>query len=334
VRLKQPGQRAVACLAAALSVTVLSSCGAPEAGDSRPSAVPGATSESGGIVAQVASYQLVAHHRTRLLVALLSNDNRWLSFGSVPMSFTFLGDGTASPAPGIQMPPKSATFLPIPGTPEGTDLQPTLTDPADGRGLYGLESVTFPEAGYWQVTARGTTADGTPFTADAAFQVIAAPTIREPGDRALASDNAIIGTPGIPKVALDSRAATGGRIPDPELHRISIADAMRAHEPALVVFSTPVYCVSRFCGPITDLVAELSHEYADRAAFIHVEIYRDFQANELNQAASDWLQTPSGDLREPWVFLIGADGIIRGSWDTMVTRDELESALRRLPKRN
>lgn len=247
------------------------------------------------------------------------------------MSFAFLGTQGSTPAPGISVPSQTAAFLAIPGTPSGKGKEPTLTDPADGRGLYGIEAITFPEAGYWQVTVTGATAEQKRFTADAAFEVLADPLVLEPGDRALASDNPLLGAKGIPPAAIDSRAATEHKIPDPELHRVSIAQALHAHEPALVVFSTPVYCVSRFCGPVTDLVQSLSHEYKNRAAFIHVEIYRDFQANQLNQAARDWLQTTSGDLREPWVFLIGADGRIIGSWDTMVTRQELETALRALP---
>ena len=101
--------------------------------------------------------------------------------------------------------------------------------------------------------------------------------------------------------------------------------------PALVVFSTPVYCVSQFCGPVTDLVEELAADYADRADFIHVEIYRDFEAQELNPAVIDWLVGPDGNFREPWTFLIGADGTIIGSWDTVVTRGEIEPLLEALP---
>lgn len=98
-----------------------------------------------------------------------------------------------------------------------------------------------------------------------------------------------------------------------------------------MVFATPVYCVSRFCGPVTDLVAELAAQYGDRADFIHVEIYRDFEAALVNQAALDWLQTDDGDLREPWTFLIDAHGRIAGSWDTVVARSELEPLLAALP---
>jgi len=317
--------------AAVVLAILLSACSNPPVGS--PTSSGGGSPGEGGIVAEVASFQLVADHPGRLIVALLSADNRWLSFGTVQMRFAFLGDGKASPPPGIGVATTSAKFLPIPGTPSGSDKEPTLTEPADGRGLYGIEPITFPAAGFWQVTSSGRMEDGTPFSADAAFQVLAEPTLRLPGDRALASENPVIGTPDVPPAAIDSRAATEGHIPDPELHQVSIADALRAHEPALVVFATPVYCVSQFCGPITDLVSALSRTYANRAAFIHVEIYRDFQANQLNDTVRDWLQTPSGDLREPWVYLIGGDGKILDSWDTMVTRGELEAALKALPVR-
>ena len=93
--------------------------------------------------------------------------------------------------------------------------------------------------------------------------------------------------------AIDSRARGGEPIPDPELHTTSIADAIAAGHPALVVFSTPVYCVSRFCGPVTDLVAELAAEYGDRADFIHVEIYRDFEAGGSTRPRSTGCRRPT-----------------------------------------
>ena len=283
------------------------------------------------IVAEVASYQLVADQPGRLLVALLTGDDRWLSFGGVAVSFSYLGTSTQSPSPDVALGDTTARFLAIPGTPTGEGRPPTLTLPADGRGVYAVEPVTFPRAGFWQVTAHGQVADGSPFEADAAFTVLDAPLVISVGALAPLTDNAVIGDPGVAPVAIDSRAAGSQPIPDPELHATSIADAIKAGHPALVVFSTPVYCVSRFCGPVTDLVAELAAEYGDRADFIHVEIYRDFQSGQVNQAALDWLSNASGDLREPWTFLIGADGRIAGSWDTVVTRGEIEPLLKALP---
>src|SRR4029450_9246716 len=50
-----------------------------------------------------------------------------------------------------------------------------------------------------------------------------------------------------------------------------------------------------------------------RAVFSHVEIWKDYDQQVLNQAAWDWLQMPNGDLTEPGLFLIGADGPLWGA---------------------
>jgi hypothetical protein len=328
---RRPRSRRVALVV--LLVATISSCaGAAQSTRTTPTANPQ------GIVAEVGSYQLVADQPGRLLIALLNADNRWLSFGAVSVSFSYLGtaggsspDAAGSPSPDVAMADATADFLPIPGSPEGPGRSPTLTLPADGRGLYVIEPITFPKAGYWQLVARGELGDGSGFNAEAAFTVLDTPSVIGVGDLAPITDNPVIGDPDISPTAIDSRAAGGQPIPDPELHATSIADAIRAGHPALVVFSTPVYCVSRFCGPVTDVVAELAARYRDRADFIHVEIYQDFEAGKVNQAALEWLQPANGDLREPWTFLVGADGRIAASWDTIVTRGEIEPLLQALP---
>jgi hypothetical protein len=309
----------------ALLVVTLTSCTGAS-----PSPVPTRSPGNDGIVAEVVSYQLIANEPGRLLVALLTADNRWLSFGSVGMSFSYLGDRAGTPSPDVARGDTTAHFLPIPGSPEGDGRPPTLTFAADGRGVYAVEPITFPRAGYWHVIARGELGDGSQFSADAALNVLGTPSVITVGDIAPHTRNPVIGARGVLPQAIDSRAS-GGSIPDPELHTTSIAQAIEMGHPALVVFSTPVYCVSRFCGPVTDLVAELAAEYGDRADFIHVEIYRDFEAGQINQAALDWLLPANGDLREPWTFLIGADGRIAASWDTVVTRGEIEPMLESLP---
>jgi hypothetical protein len=133
-----------------------------------------------------------------------------------------------------------------------------------------------------------------------------------------------------PPEAIDSRASNGGDIPDPELHRWTIAEAIRQGRPALVVFSTPVYCVSQFCGPVTDVVERLAHRFRDRAVFIHVEIWRDYQNKVINKAAADWLLRGQ-DLTEPWVYLIGSDGTILDRWATLFRQDEVAAELTALP---
>jgi hypothetical protein len=55
------------------------------------------------------------------------------------------------------------------------------------------------------------------------------------------------------------------------------------------------------------MASDLAKRYSDKAAFVHLEVWRDGEANAINQAAADWVFRDGG-LTEPWVFLVGADG--------------------------
>jgi hypothetical protein len=196
-----------------------------------------------------------------------------------------------------------------------------------GQGVYAVDALEFDQPGFWEVEVEAELPSGSQ-TGHAAFQVYPEPRVPVPGDRAPRTENLTLGDR--PRSAVDSRAAIDGEIPDPALHRTTIADAIEAGRPALAVFATPVYCESRFCGPVTDMVSGLAEDYGDVAEFIHVEIWHDFQKLEVNRAAADWLLTPDGDLTEPWVFLIGKDGRVLARWDNVATRQEIEPWLKRL----
>jgi hypothetical protein len=280
---------------------------------------------AGGLVAQVASYDLAAGMETRFMVGLFTEDNRFVSGGSVGLRFFFLGETQAAGQP---EPVGEATgeFLPLPGSPSpaGTEL---IVGPASrGQGVYAVRETTFERPGIYEVEVAADMPGGAQ-TARAAFEVRPEPQVPVPGEMAPASENLTVRDR--PAEAVDSRAATGP-IPDPELHRTTVADALAAGRPVLAVFSTPVYCVSRFCGPVTDMVQELAADYGERAEFIHVEIWHDHGENEVNEAAADWLLTPGGNLTEPWVFLIDGDGRILARWDNVATRQEIEPWLKRL----
>jgi hypothetical protein len=281
---------------------------------------------AGGLQVFPASFELVAGEPGRFLVGLTTPENRFVGGGSVDLAFSFLGEDRA----GAAEPAGRATgmFLPIPGQEDRPIPDVPTAAAADGaRGVYAAET-TFDRPGFYEVEVSADL-EGTPSSGNGAFDVVAEPKVPSPGERAPLTENHVLDEPGVPEESIDSRAATGG-IPDPELHDTTIAEAIRSGRPVLVVFATPVYCVSRFCGPVTDMVAELAAEYGDRAEFIHVEIWADFQEGALNEAAADWLLR-DGDLEEPWVFLIGADGRIAARWDNVATRAEIEPFLVDLP---
>ena len=117
--------------------------------------------------------------------------------------------------------------------------------------------------------------------------------------------------------------------PDPDLYSITIAEALDAGKPAVVVFSTPAYCTSAICGPQLEVVRELKDRHKDQTNFIHLDIYAnpaeiqgDLSRARLNPALSEW-----GLPSEPWTFLVDAQGRLAAKFEGFATREELEEAL-------
>ena len=277
--------------------------------------------------AEVASFDLAVDREERFTVGFFAADNRVLAYGDITVRFAFAGTADAPRQEITPGPPLDATFLPVAGQDVDPDHPgPELVAPSEARGVYGATGVRFDDAGNWVVTAEGEY-DGREFEAQAAFQVKPESQVIAVGDPAPRTQNPLPGDPNVPPTAIDSRADEGG-IPDPALHSATIADALAAGRPVVVVVSTPVYCVSRFCGPITDEIDELAQEYGDRVAFVHLEVWGDFENQVVNPAAEEWIFPRDGtDAREPWVFVIGADGIVEARFDNVATDAELRTAV-------
>jgi hypothetical protein len=293
---------------------------------------PDPTGDASTFSAQVASSDLAAGSAEPVQIGVFSSTTdagvQLLSFGDVGVAFSYLGaDGSQPPAAG---PSTSAAFVPAPGNDAAEGDGPTLTDPSDVAGVYVSPDVTFPEAGIWNASVTASVDGGAPMTLDAAFTVYPEHRIPAPGDEALPTKNLTVDSKDAPAVAIDSRAQDGDDVPDPELHDTTIAEVVNAGRPALVQFATPVYCLSNFCGPTVEAQEELAVEYGDVAAFIHIEIWRDYDQSVVNRAAADWLLR-DGDLTEPWMFLIGADGTILERWGPLFDMAEVRAALDRLP---
>jgi hypothetical protein len=115
------------------------------------------------------------------------------------------------------------------------------------------------------------------------------------------------------------------RTPKCSMHEVSIADALDAGKPTVIVFGTPRYCTSRTCGPVVDYVERAKEKYSDEASFIHVEMWKsDKSVNKPDgfvPAFAEWkLQT------EPWVYFVGSDGEVRDRWLGAMGPDELVRA--------
>jgi hypothetical protein len=112
--------------------------------------------------------------------------------------------------------------------------------------------------------------------------------------------------------------------PSREMHETTIADAIAAGRPALVLFAVPGFCTSRLCGPELEIMRKLYPRYRDKAEFIHVEFYKNpGTANpEPVDAVKKW-----GLRTEPWFFLIDSKGKVAAKFEGPTSMQELEEAL-------
>ena len=60
--------------------------------------------------------------------------------------------------------------------------------------------------------------------------------------------------------------------PDPAFYQTSVADALAAHKPFVLVFATPKFCQTKTCGPTLDKVKAVAAKHPD-VTFINVEPY-------------------------------------------------------------
>lgn len=284
-----------------------------------------------GMSLKVASFDLVAAKQQRFQIGLVDNtDQLVLVGGSVEVSFRQLvAEGQSAREDGASF-DAPARFVPLAGEPEiAANARPTFTPGT--AGVYRTEPISFPAAGFWQTDVTARTSHGLR-RATATFEVAASSLLPRPGDRAPNTCNLLPGARDVSMRAIDSRAADDdATVPDPELHAVSIADALEAHRPVIVVVSTPTFCESRFCGPITDSVAALARTMGDKVAFVHLEVWRNFEANELNPAAQEWID-PSGshEGNEPWVFVVDRDGMIVERFDNVASDADLRAAVDRI----
>ena len=112
--------------------------------------------------------------------------------------------------------------------------------------------------------------------------------------------------------------------PSEEMHTETIAGAIEAGRPVLVLFAVPGYCTSQLCGPELEIMRKLYPQYRDRVSFIHVEPFEVPSSPDrvLVQTAVDFgLQT------EPWFFVIDAEGKVSMKLEGPTSMQELVNAL-------
>lgn len=323
-------RRAPAALVVAAAL-LLTACASGESGgsDATDGDTDGTAAVDEALSIVIASYDVAVGEDRRLLAGVLTADAAQLAFGEVTFEVGYLGDEPSGEAELLGETP--ARYLPVLGLePEVEPTgQPQVLVGQGGTGVYeGF--VDLAEPGFYGLRVSAELEDGTSRQGQTTFQVLPEAEVPDVGDEAPRSQNltvADVEAGEVPAIAVDSRAqGEDDEVPDVHLHDTTVAEALDAGTPVVAILSTPTYCVSAFCGPLTSEFARIAEEHDGEAAFIHLEVWRDFEARELNEAAAEWIQTEGGG-NEPWVFLVDGDGIVQGRWDNVVDVEDLERRL-------
>jgi hypothetical protein len=198
------------------------------------------------------------------------------------------------------------------------------THAAGETGVY-VASVQFDEAGTWGVEIAASAGDTQYDLVGATFSVL-----QEGSSIAVGAPAPRSETLTLDDVADVAEIDTSDP-PVPEMHTMTVGEAVASGRPSVIVFATPAFCVSRICGPTKDIVDDLFEQYGDQVNFVHVEPYdvprvRRGECSNLNacsvSAIVEW-----GLLSEPWVFLVDGDGNVAAKFEAVATLDELKQAL-------
>lgn len=199
----------------------------------------------------------------------------------------------------------------------------------DAVGVY-VADLEFPTAGLWGVEFTTAAPDSPSETIRVQFDVQPESSVVAVGDQAPSVD-----TPTLADVGGDASRISTDDDPVDAFYETSIADALAAKEPFVVVFATPKFCTSAQCGPTLDRIKPIAAAHPD-LTFINVEPY------ELKEVDGQLQPVLTGDpagltaapateawrlMSEPWVFVVDENGIITASYMLIVGDEELEAAI-------
>ncbi len=126
----------------------------------------------------------------------------------------------------------------------------------------------------------------------------------------------------------DIRLLDTSEPPNPALHTQTVAEAIDSGKPVVVVFATPRFCQTQFCGPVLEeAVLPMVARFGDALVVVHIEPY-DIPTVEREgrlvpaPALAEW-----GLHTEPWVFVLAPGGTVAAKFEGIVEAEEVAAAL-------
>jgi hypothetical protein len=195
----------------------------------------------------------------------------------------------------------------------------------DGATAIFAHNRSFDRAGAWGVEVHAQLSATQSAIKRIGFDVLAASPALRVGQAAPALD-----TPTAASANGHLERLTSAREPSAGLYQVSLAAALENGKPTVVLFATPAFCQTRFCGPAYDVTASLLARYGSAANFVHVEVYSGLP----DPSANNWQIAPTmaafGLATEPWLYLLDASGVVAYRVEGLFTEVEIEAQLQAL----
>ena len=248
-----------------------------------------------------------------------------LGVGKQRVGFVLTSASGLVRAPGVTV---TSLFYPADGS-EAEEKEHSLAVfrpwPLATRGLY-TTTLDFDRPGRWGLDISVVSTDGVPRRVELTYEVRPVPFTPAVGSPAVRSRSKTIDD-----VERISQLTTGS-LHDPDLYRVTVAQAADSGLPSVVVMASPAFCINAVCGPQIDVLQKLKDEYSGRANFIHVDLYDnpeeiqgDLGRARLSPTVVEW-GLPSNE----WSFVLDRNGIVSARFEAFATFEELKQAIERV----
>ena len=197
----------------------------------------------------------------------------------------------------------------------GATVVESVSAKKHGEGLalpYWPFVVTIEKLGTYSLVIDGASKDG------AAFQVIDPKTVEMPtvGNSLPPFDTPTVDDPrGVEPIC----TLSSGTCP---FHATTLTEALKSGKPVVYLVGTPAHCQTGTCAPALEALIEVAKSSADRAVFVHAEVYADKNATKLAPAVDAYKLE-----FEPILFVTDADGVLRKRLDGVFDVNEVRETL-------
>ena len=296
----------------ALSIAIVACSSTGSSSSARPSVAPSASGPAGsGSAATIIPIQITSAFRVgenRIVFTLTDRSSKQVAAPGLSLAIGYHGPNGETIAPA-----KQVFIWAIEGV----------------NGVY-VGHATFPTAGAWTADFTTTQSGAPSETTTFGFDVRATLDVVSLGDAAPSVD-----TPTLADVGGDVSKISSDTKPEKRFYETSVADALAAKKPFVLVFATPKFCLSATCGPTLDRLKPVAAAHPEMT-FINVEPYQlkddagqlqpvlDAQGAPVPVEATNAFKLST----EPYVFVVGADGTVAASFELVFSPDEIEAAIK------